>query len=95
MLKGVGVRVSPSPPKLISASLQVLTTVCLRTLSVTNDGKFEVLGIVVGNIEHELLPVQVATVLDEENELLEERKYMLPQGFAIHVKHLKALIISK
>jgi len=55
----------------------------------TNDGSYDVLGIVAGNVGHDLLPVQIHTVLDEENDLLEEIKYMLPQGLAIHVRHLK------
>ena len=58
----------------------------------TNDENYEVLGSVVGNIGHELLPVQIDTVLDEANDILEEIKYMLPQGLAIHVRHLKEFL---
>ena len=58
----------------------------------TNDGNYKVPGIVVGNIGHELLPIQIDTVLDETNDILEEIKYMLPQGLAIHVRHLKEIL---
>ena len=57
-----------------------------------NDGNYAVLGIVVGNVEHELLPVQIETILTDANDLLEERKYMLPQGIAINVSHLKEFL---
>lgn len=49
-------------------------------------------GIVTANWSFELVPVQVETVLDEKGQLVEERKYLLPQALAIHVKHLRAIL---
>jgi hypothetical protein len=37
-------------------------------------------GVIVANTEHHLLPAHIETVLDSKNQLLEERKYFLPQG---------------
>ncbi len=48
-------------------------------------------GVLVANVQRHLLPAQIETVLDEENEILEERKYFLPQGAAVNAHHLAAL----
>ena len=45
-------------------------------------------GVVVANVERHLLPAQIETVLDEKNEILEERKYFLPQAAAVNSVHL-------
>jgi|SRR5579871_438118 len=49
-------------------------------------------GIVMANVSYQLLPVQIETTLDEKNQLLQEVQYYLPQGIAIHVKHLRAFL---
>ena len=45
-------------------------------------------GIIVANAERHLLPAEIETVLDEKNEILEERKYFLPQAVAVNTTHL-------
>ena len=49
-------------------------------------------GIIIANVSYHLLPTQVVTVLDERNQILEETQFMLPQGLAVHVKHLRAML---
>lgn len=49
-------------------------------------------GIVVANSEHHLLPAHIETVLDEKNDVLEERKYFLPYAVAVNSRHLINLI---
>jgi hypothetical protein len=53
---------------------------------------FHLWGIVVANKEYEALPVQITSVLDEKNQPIEQIRYMLPQGLAVHVKHVRALL---
>jgi hypothetical protein len=53
--------------------------------------EFRAHGIVVANSERHLLPAHIETVLDAENQLLEERKYFLPQAVAVNAKHLAIL----
>lgn len=45
-------------------------------------------GVIVANMERHLLPAQIETVLTEDNALLEERKYFLPQAAAVNAVHL-------
>jgi hypothetical protein len=52
------------------------------------DGQAIVVGVVVANAEHHLLPAHIETVLSNNNNLVEERKYFLPQALAVHVLHL-------
>ena len=49
-------------------------------------------GVIVANAQRHLLPAQVETILDEKNDLLEERKYFLPQALAVNAEHLVDLI---
>jgi hypothetical protein len=35
--------------------------------------------------------VQVHTVLDEKNQILEETRFMLPVGAAVNIKHLRPM----
>ncbi|MEQ1502911.1 MAG: serine protease [Myxococcota bacterium] len=51
---------------------------------------FSVVGMVIGNIDIHLLPAQIHTVLDEKNQEIVETKYLLPQGVAIHARHVRA-----
>ncbi len=53
---------------------------------------FQLIGVVVANVNHHLLPAQLVTVLDEKNEILEETQFMLPQALAVNVKHVRGLI---
>ena len=54
--------------------------------------KIELWGIVVANVGYHLMPAQVETVLTDDNSILEEVKYLLPQALAVNVKHLRVLI---
>ena len=47
---------------------------------------FELLGMVIANISHHLLPAQIETVHDEEGEIEEQTSFMLPQALAVHFK---------
>jgi hypothetical protein len=53
---------------------------------------YQLLGIIVANAEYQPLPAQIISVLDEENSIYEEIKYMLPQALAVNAKHLKPLL---
>jgi hypothetical protein len=59
---------------------------------VLSNTNFRLWGIVIANISYHLLPVQIESVLDEKNKLIEEIHYLLPQALAVHVKHVRALI---
>lgn len=48
----------------------------------------DVVGMIVGNREQELLPVHLETVTGDGGEPLEERRYLLPSGEAISAEHL-------
>lgn len=49
-------------------------------------------GVVIANLEMHLLPAQIVTGLSDNNKMLEEHKYFLPQGAAVHVSHLANLV---
>ena len=53
---------------------------------------FKLWGIVKANVNTELLPAQIETVVDEAGKLDEQTKFYLPQALAIHVKHVRRLI---
>jgi hypothetical protein len=53
---------------------------------------FRIWGVVIANVNHHLLPSQIVTVLDEKHQILEETQFLLPQGLAVHVKHLRAML---
>lgn|GEM_PF-2946661 len=52
-----------------------------------------VIGMIVGNVERELLPAQIETVTDGQK-YIEERKYFLPAARAISWKHLREMIVN-
>lgn len=45
-------------------------------------------GMIVANTERHLLPAHIETVLNQKNEILEERKYFLPQAVAVNTTHI-------
>lgn len=45
-------------------------------------------GMIVANTEHHLLPAHIETVLDQKNQILEEKKYFLPQAAAVNSIHI-------
>lgn len=48
-------------------------------------------GVIVANAERHLLPAHIETVLTDDNALLEERKYFLPQAAAVSSVHFAKL----
>lgn len=61
---------------------------------IVSNSSFRLWGIVIANRSHYLLPSQVERLLDETGQIAEETLFHLPQGLAVHVKHLRALIQS-
>jgi len=53
---------------------------------------FRLWGVVTANVSYELLPVQIESIHDTTGKLDEETKFFLPQGLAINVKHVNALL---
>jgi hypothetical protein len=51
-------------------------------------------GILKANVSYHLSPAQILTVLEGEDQIYEETRFMLPQGLAIHVKHLRAMLAA-
>lgn len=51
--------------------------------------KFHVVGVIVASASYHLLPIQIETDLTDDNKLIEERKYLLPQALAVNIKHLQ------
>ncbi|MFC1746948.1 serine protease [Candidatus Neomarinimicrobiota bacterium] len=49
-------------------------------------------GILKGNVAHELSPAQIEKIYDEEGKVEEETRFLLPQGLAVHVGHLRELL---
>jgi len=49
-------------------------------------------GMMVANAQRHLLPAQIETVLDERNEILEERRYFLPQAVAVNSCHIARIV---
>lgn len=62
---------------------------------VINSLDYSLFGIIIANVSYHLLPAQIESVLNEHNKAEEEIKYMLPQGLAVNVKHLRDLIDNK
>lgn len=59
---------------------------------VSNDDKFQLQGIIIANVSYHLLPAQISSVLDEDNQILEETQFMLPQALAVNVKHVQSFL---
>ena len=53
---------------------------------------FRLWGILSQNVARELHPAQIERVLDEGGNLEEETRFYLPQGLAIHVKHVRTML---
>lgn len=52
---------------------------------------YTVWGVIVSNVSYHLLPAQIETVLDAENEILEEIKYLMPQAAAVRIHHAREM----
>lgn len=59
-----------------------------------NDGSWQVLGILTGNWGHEYMPHHIESTFDPDTgvELDSYKSMFVPQGVAIHVKHLRPLV---
>ena len=53
---------------------------------------FLVWGMVVANVSYHLLPIQIETVVDPQGEISEETQFMMPQGIAVNVRHIRTAI---
>jgi hypothetical protein len=50
-----------------------------------------VIGVVKGNVDRDLLPIQVRKTFGDEGHLMEERKFLLPVGVAVNITRLKPM----
>lgn len=53
---------------------------------------FRLWGIIIANVSYHLLPAQIESVLDEQGQVEEETRFMLPQAVAVHIKHLRKVL---
>jgi hypothetical protein len=58
---------------------------------VREEQKWGIIGVLASNAEYHAMPAQVISLLKEGNSYLEERRYMLPQGLAININHLRPM----
>ena len=56
---------------------------------VYDDGGYNLIGVVIANIQYHLLPAEIDSVLYEDNSAIEEHHYMLPQALAVNIRHLR------
>lgn len=54
----------------------------------------EVVGMILDNVEHHLLPAHVERIVDQKGGVTEEHEYFLPVGLAIHWSHLREFVDS-
>ena len=53
-----------------------------------------VVGMILDNVEHHLLPAHVERIVDQKGGVTEEHEYFLPGGLAIHWSHLREFVDS-
>jgi Trypsin-like peptidase domain len=53
--------------------------------------RWGVVGVLVSNVGYEAIPAKIVTELYEDNSTLQEIKYMLPQGLAVNINHLRPM----
>lgn len=53
--------------------------------------KWGIVGVLVANVAYHAIPAQVISLVAEDDSYIEERRYMLPQGLAVNVNHLKPM----
>jgi hypothetical protein len=54
-------------------------------------GSQRVVGVIVASARHHLLPVEIETSLTDDNAMMSETKYLLPQALAVNIKHLQPM----
>jgi S1-C subfamily serine protease len=59
---------------------------------VLTQSTFEVLGVIFANVNYHLLPVQIETVADPDNNITEETRFMMPQGIAVNFVHIADML---
>ena len=50
-----------------------------------------VVGVIIANASYHLAPTQIESVLTEDNKMYQEVRFMLPQGLAVSVNHLRPM----
>jgi hypothetical protein len=50
-----------------------------------------VVGVVIANASYHLAPAQIEEVLNADNTSYGETRFMLPQGLAVSVRHIRAM----
>ena len=58
---------------------------------ISEELKWGVVGVLVANVAYHAIPAQVITLVAENDSYIEERQYMLPQGLAVDINHLRAM----
>lgn len=58
---------------------------------ITEEQKWGIVGVLVANVTYQAIPAQVITLVAEDDSYIEERQYMLPQGLAVDINHLRAM----
>jgi hypothetical protein len=61
------------------------------TSFVADEERWGVVGLLVANLGYEAIPAKIVTELYEDNSTLQEIKYMLPQGLAVNINHLRPM----
>lgn len=57
-------------------------------------GVLGVVGVVIANVAYHLAPAQIEEVLNADNTSYAETRFMLPQGLAVSVRHIRAMYES-
>jgi hypothetical protein len=60
----------------------------------SSNHNFSVLGMVVANVSYHLIPSQIETTIDDNGQINEETKFMLPLGIAVHFNSIRKAIIA-
>lgn len=58
---------------------------------IRDEWKWGIVGVLVSNLAYHAIPAQIITVVGDDNSYIEERQYMLPQGLAVNIKHLRPM----
>lgn len=54
--------------------------------------KWGIVGVLVSNLAYHAIPAQIISVVGDDDSSIEERQYMLPQGLAVNIKHLRPML---
>ncbi|AGB26874.1 hypothetical protein Mycsm_06759 (plasmid) [Mycobacterium sp. JS623] len=53
--------------------------------------KWGIVGVLAANVAYHAIPAQIISLVADDDTYIEERQYMLPQGLAVDINHLKPL----